>query len=98
MHVQGTTSAMHPPLATGSTPWRAALTQVLCLLHACPLLQPVLTRHLLCHQPLTPGQTQGTDERRLMTESQGNMHPGGEAGYPYELRLKMPTPTQRSEW
>ncbi|CAL5228563.1 g11720 [Coccomyxa viridis] len=23
---------------------------------------------------------------------------GGEAGYPYELRLKMPTPTQRSEW
>ena len=23
---------------------------------------------------------------------------GGEAGYPYELRLKMPTPTQRQEW
>ena len=33
-----------------------------------------------------------------MTESQGNMRPGGEAGFPYELRLKMPTPTQRSEW
>ena len=46
---------------------------------------------------LTPDPAPFTDAAYLMTES-WCIIPGGEAGYPYELRLKMPTPTQRSEW
>ena len=71
---------MRPPPATATTLSRAALTQVLCLLPARPLLWLILTRNLLRLQLRAPGQAPGTDDRHLVADIQCGMHPGGEAG------------------